>query len=56
MSYLHQAGILIGWQTVDVFNRLFTLDLQEAGKALRHVVRSGNLLFPVAHVDPYHLK
>lgn len=56
MSYFHQAGVLIGWQAIDVLISVLVFSLQEAWKALCHIVCSGNLLFPVAHVDPNHLK
>lgn len=35
---------------------LLTLGQKEAGEALINVVSPQNLLFPVAHVDLYHLQ
>lgn len=56
MSYLHQSWVLIGRQTVDVLISVLVFSLQEAWKALCHVVGSWDLFFPIAHVDPNHLK
>ena len=54
-SHLHQARVLVGGQAVDVVLALGALHLEEGGEALLYVVRAGDLLLPVAHVDLQHL-
>lgn len=55
VAHLHQAGVLVGGEAVDVIAALRALGLQEAGEALLYVVGAGDLLLPVVHVDLQHL-
>lgn len=55
-SHLHQAGVLVGREAVDVLLPLWVLGLQEAGEASLDVVGAGDLLLPVIHVDLQHLQ